>query len=92
MHNVDELCTLIQQVINESQDTAEETVEPDTPLLMSGLLDSLTIMRIVTQVERRTGVTFPETAVVASNFRTPTALWEAVGTIRRGLDHEGALS
>jgi acyl carrier protein len=92
MDNVDELCHLIEEIIGESQDTAGERVEPQTPLLMSGLLDSLTIMRIVTRVEASTGIAFPETAVVASNFRTPAALWEAVGAVRSGVDHESTLS
>lgn len=91
MDDIEELCALIQQVVSESRDAAGEKVEPQTPLLVSGLLDSLAIMQIVTQVEARTGIAFPETAVVASNFRTPTALWEALGALRGSMDAEGAL-
>ncbi|NEE20773.1 acyl carrier protein [Streptomyces sp. SID7499] len=57
-------------------------MEPDTPLLVSGLLDSLTIMRIVARVEAATGISFPETSLVAANFRTPNSLWAAIGTAR----------
>jgi acyl carrier protein len=82
MDNVDELCTLIQQNIGESHGPVAEAVQPDTPLLISGLLDSLTIMKIVAQIERESGVSLPETSVVAANFRTPTSLWSAIETAR----------
>ncbi|MEV5976606.1 acyl carrier protein [Streptomyces sp. NPDC052114] len=92
MKNVDELCSLIQEIIDEAGGHADEKVDPGTPLLISGLVDSLTIMRIVARVEQRTGISFPETSVVAANFRTPTALWEAVETVKGTARHEGAVS
>ncbi|MFI1012555.1 acyl carrier protein [Streptomyces sp. NPDC020965] len=92
MEDVDELCTLIQGIISESQGSVEETVEPTTPLLVSGLLDSLTIMRIVGRVEARTGIAFPETSLVAANFRTPTALWAAFERTREAAADERAVS
>ncbi|MEV7870648.1 acyl carrier protein [Streptomyces sp. NPDC088124] len=82
MEDVDELCALLQGIISESHGALDEKVEHDTPLLVSGLLDSLTIMRIVARVEATTGVSFPETALVAANFRTPTALWTAIERYR----------
>ncbi|MCX4849513.1 acyl carrier protein [Streptomyces sp. NBC_00893] len=92
MKNVDELCSLIQEIIDEAGGHAEEKVDPGTPLLISGLVDSLTIMRIVALVEQRTGIAFPDASVVAKNFRTPTALWEAIEVVRGGATHEGAVS
>jgi acyl carrier protein len=82
MDNVDKLCTLIQQNIGESHGPVADAVRPDTPLLVSGLLDSLTIMKIITQIERESGVSLPETSIVAANFRTPASLWRAVQTAR----------
>lgn len=84
MDSVDELCALIEKNIGESQGAAGEEIQPDTPLLVSGLLNSLTIMKIVTQVEQQTGISFPETSVVAANFKTPAALWTVIETIRDG--------
>ncbi|MFH0245587.1 acyl carrier protein [Streptomyces sp. HK10] len=92
MENVDELCKLIQETVGETQGAAGEEIRPDTPLLVSGLLDSLTIMKIVTQVEERTGAPFPETSVVAANFRTPAALWDAVEAARGAASSGSALS
>jgi len=52
MEDVNELCGLVQEIVSESHGALDEKVEPDTPLLVSGLLDSLTIMRIVAAVEK----------------------------------------
>lgn len=82
MNNVDELCALIRDVLAETSAPAGVEIEPLTPLLVSGLLDSLTIMVIVTRIERDAGVEFPEGEVVAANFRTPTALWNLVVSLR----------
>ncbi|MFH9264637.1 MULTISPECIES: acyl carrier protein [unclassified Streptomyces] len=82
MEDVNELCGLVQEIVSESHGALDEKVEPDTPLLVSGLLDSLTIMRIVARVEASTGISFPETSLVAANFRTPDSLWAAVEKAR----------
>lgn len=81
MNTVEDLCVLIEENLNEHHRPAE--IAAETPLLVSGLLDSLTIMRIVTQVEQRTGVTLPDTAMVAANFRTPASLWGALANVRQ---------
>lgn len=82
MNNVHELCALIRDVLAETPARVDAEIEPLTPLLVSGLLDSLTIMMIVTRVERDADVEFPEGEVVAANFRTPTALWDLVVSLR----------
>lgn len=81
MNTVEDLCVLIAENLNDHHRPAEITA--DTPLLTSGLLDSLTIMRIVAEVEHRTGVAFTDTAMVAANFRTPTSLWGAICDMRQ---------
>lgn len=83
MNNVHELCALIRGVLAESSAPVDVKIEPTTQLLVSGLLDSLTIMMIVTRVEQNAGVEFPEGEVVAANFRTPSALWDLVVSLRK---------
>jgi acyl carrier protein len=91
MNSVDDLCALIQQNLGDVEGTPEVDVRPDTPLLVSGLVDSLTIMKIITEVEQRSGVSFPETSIVASNFRTPSLLWTALQGARTAQAHENAV-
>lgn len=75
MKTVDDLCLLIQDNV---QDPHTTEIRPDTPLLLSGLVDSLSVMRIVAQIERDTGLAIPETVMTAANFKTPHALWTAI--------------
>ncbi|MFE9748346.1 acyl carrier protein [Saccharothrix saharensis] len=82
MNSVDDLCQLIQSILADTSAPVDVHVEPETALLVSGLLDSLTIMRISTRIEEVAGVDFPESEVVAANFRTPQALWEVVKALR----------
>ncbi|ANY07730.1 phosphopantetheine-binding protein [Pseudonocardia sp. HH130630-07] len=78
---VEDVCTLVSRVVADASGETPEIV-PDTPLLLSGLLDSLTIMRIVTEIESATGVALPETAIVARTFRTPETVRAAVVAVR----------
>lgn len=84
MNDVAELCELVGEVLQASAGSLSEEIGPDTELLVSGLLDSLTIMTIVREVESRSGISLPDTAVVASNFRTPRRLWDAITQVRDG--------
>lgn len=82
MNSVDDLCQLIREILADTSAPVDVAVEPQTALLVSGLLDSLTIMRIATRIEETAGVVFPESEVVAANFRTPQALWQLVQALR----------
>lgn len=74
---VEDVCSLVTRVVRAASGETPEIV-PDTPLLLSGLLDSLTIMRIVSEIEADTGVALPESAIVARTFRTPSTIHDAV--------------
>lgn len=77
---VEGICELVDRILREATGEAIPATTPDTELLVSGLLDSLTIMKIVAKVEHSFGVTLAERAIIASNFRTPRALWAAIQT------------
>ncbi|KUJ69159.1 hypothetical protein ACZ90_12405 [Streptomyces albus subsp. albus] len=81
MNTVEDLCRLIGSCIAWEEDEGPQQIRADTPLLTLGLLDSMAIMRIVTALESATGVPFPESRVVASNFTSPQALWGAVADV-----------
>ena len=82
MHDVDDLCDLIARTLAETSAAPPPEIVADTPLLVSGLLDSLTIMALVAAIDREAGVSLPESEVVARNFRTPERLHAAVTRAR----------
>ncbi|MBF9030984.1 hypothetical protein HKCCE3408_11315 [Rhodobacterales bacterium HKCCE3408] len=49
-------------------------IAPDEDLLLSGLLDSLAVMSLVTEVERVTGRPVPPTDVLIDNFMSLEAI------------------
>ena len=50
------------------------TVRPDTPLLATGLLDSLQLMSLIEFAERRFGIRLTEEDMHPNNFETVTAV------------------
>ncbi|WP_407552373.1 acyl carrier protein [Streptomyces sp. Pv4-95] len=81
MNTVEDLCTLIGRRITWARGEDPQSLTPDTPLLERGLIDSLAIMEIVAALDKEAGVTLPDTEIVAANFRTPKALWAAIGAL-----------
>jgi len=45
-------------------------ITPDTPLMTSGLLDSVALIRLAALLERETGFTIPDRDVTAEHFDT----------------------
>lgn len=86
MNSVADLCALIRDHVSPMHDgepgTAGPVVEADTPLLTSGLLDSMTVVALVASLERECGIEIPEQAIMAANFRTPDQLWGMVSQLR----------
>ncbi|CAM3050412.1 acyl carrier protein [Skermania piniformis] len=72
-----EICTLVAGCIKGTGPDAV-VVTPDTELLLTGILDSLTVMKIVAELERSLGIDLPPTFIAAKNFRTPQTLHAAV--------------
>jgi acyl carrier protein len=89
MNSADDLCALIVREIGPfpSPDGtgAEITIDRDTPLLESGIVDSLGVLKLVTAIEADLGVEIPESKIVAAHFRTPGHLWEFVSSMRESV-------
>ncbi|TDT39825.1 acyl carrier protein [Streptomyces sp. BK208] len=81
MNSVEELCDLIGSRITWGPGEDAGSLTADTPLLEMGLVDSLAIMEIVAALDKEAGVTLPDTEIVAANFRSPRALWAAIGNL-----------
>jgi acyl carrier protein len=56
----------------------DDALSEDEPLLGSGIIDSLGIMRLVSYIEEEFGVEVPEDQLVPEHFRTVTALAQFV--------------
>lgn len=72
-----QLIEYLQQTLARGQ-----TVAPDTPLLASGMLDSMALTHVVAFIERSFGVSVPDDALVAANFRTPALVAKLVSGLR----------
>ncbi|MEU1675220.1 acyl carrier protein [Streptomyces roseifaciens] len=82
MNTVEDLCTLISSKITWGRGEEPRQLQPDTPLLEQGLLDSLSIMQIVAALDAQAGIVLPDTEIVAANFRSPQALWGVLEGLR----------
>ena len=50
----------------------------DAPLLSSGLIDSLAILRVLSHIEQRLGYRIPSGAIQAADFETAESLANAI--------------
>ena len=53
---------------------ADVDLTPEDPLITSGLLDSLTLFRLITAIQRQFGIKIRPQEVVAKNFATLAAI------------------
>ncbi|MCF8568820.1 acyl carrier protein [Gordonia sp. HY002] len=77
---IDDVCEVVSEAIVRRHGKAEP-IDADTQMLLTGMLDSLTLVNIVGDLEKRLGRKLPEDMVVARNFRTPTTLHAALDTV-----------
>ncbi|HZF89582.1 acyl carrier protein [Streptomyces sp.] len=87
MESVDDLCALIQEFAASPLSPAAGRepgleVTSDLRLLDTGLLDSMSVLTLVVEIEQRCGIRIPEEEMVAANFRTPAHLWDLVSSLR----------
>jgi D-alanine--poly(phosphoribitol) ligase subunit 2 len=73
---MDELLSLVREVVDPAI-----SVAADTPLLTTGLVDSLGVVVLLTEIESRYGVTIEPEEVDASSFDTPAQM---LARIQRG--------
>ncbi|MBR5116914.1 MAG: hypothetical protein IK096_07585 [Lachnospiraceae bacterium] len=72
----EEIIELIQE-INEYEDFTD-----DTDLFESGVLDSLTLVMLITNIEEKMNVFIPEEVVTLENFATVNRITELVSGIK----------
>ena len=77
---IGDVCEVVSEAIVRRHGKAEP-IDADTQMLLTGMLDSLTLVNIVGDLEKRLGRKLPEEMVVARNFRTPTTLHAALDAV-----------
>ncbi|WP_018180252.1 acyl carrier protein [Jongsikchunia kroppenstedtii] len=81
--SVDDVRAVVSEAIARRHGRTEP-IENDTEILLTGMLDSLTLVNIVADLERHLGRKLPEDLVVARNFRTPQTLHASVSAVLAG--------
>lgn len=71
------LIDYIQNELLESEET-DELLASDEDLLSSGLLDSLSVMKLISFMEKNFGVVVPPADMVIENFVTVDAISEYI--------------
>jgi len=69
VEQLDDLATELTEMI-QTEITFGQPVEPDTDLLLTGLVDSLGVIRIVTWMEDHLEIEIDPVDVVLENFQT----------------------
>jgi len=70
---------LLHYVNNELLAERNLRAEPDTPLFADGWIDSLSILKLIAQVELLIGREIPDHEIVMENFRTVDTIAEHFG-------------
>jgi acyl carrier protein len=78
---LDKLTTYARTVLPSAQDGGE--LGPATPLLTSGLLNSLETARLLSYVEREFGVRIPPGGLVRRNFENLQTITDLVTSLRK---------
>ena len=66
--------TNILEFINREILNGLHTIDENQELLISGTLDSLSVMRVVSYLEREAGITIPPLDIALENFRSVNAM------------------
>ena len=61
---------LRQYILGEILKTPDDVLEEDKDLLLSGLLDSISVMRLVTHIEEQAGISIPPEDLLPEHFGT----------------------
>ncbi len=66
------------------QGMVQESIKADTPLLESGLIDSLTLLKLVLYLEKRFGIIVGPEELLPENFSTVAAIRLYIASKKKG--------
>ncbi len=76
--DLDDVMSLLQQTLR-----LDVPLDADTPLLSSGLIDSLGVVVVVTELEARYGVKIDEADIGVERFDTPAQILDYLSSRTR---------
>lgn len=74
---------LIEYIKEEFVEDPDEEVDDTTPLISSGLIDSLSIVSLVAFIDKKFGVKIPDEKGVVENFETINKIIETINECRK---------
>jgi len=74
---------LIEYIKKEFVEDPDEEIDETTPLISSGLIDSLSIVSLVAFIDKKFGVKIPDEKGVVENFETINKIIETIDECRK---------
>ncbi len=82
----DKLSNRIRKLLERELGSAAKEITNDTPLVSSGLLDSVSIAFLISAIEETEGVTIPDESLDIRDFETVVRIEEMVAKCRAPSD------
>jgi 2-hydroxymuconate-semialdehyde hydrolase len=74
---------LIAYIMKEFVEDPDEAINETTPLISSGLIDSLSIVSLVAFIDKKFGVKIPDEKGTVENFETITKIIETINEFKK---------
>jgi acyl carrier protein len=74
---------LIDYIMKEFVEDPDEEIEETTPLISSGLIDSLSVVSLVAFIDKRFGVKIPDEKGTVENFETVNKIIEIINEFKK---------
>jgi 2-hydroxymuconate-semialdehyde hydrolase len=74
---------LIGYIKKEFVEDADEEIDENTPLMSSGLIDSLSIVSLVAFIDKKYGVKIPDEKGTVENFETVTKIIDIINQFKK---------
>ena len=72
----------IEYIKKEFVEDPDEEIEENTPLMSSGLIDSLSIVSLVAFIDKKFGVKIPDEKGTVENFETVNQIMEIISQVK----------
>jgi 2-hydroxymuconate-semialdehyde hydrolase len=74
---------LIAYIMKEFVEDPDEEIDDNTPLMSSGLIDSLSIVSLVAFIDKKYGVKIPDEKGTVENFETVTKIIDIINQFKK---------